>query len=47
MRSARASQMPETARLPLPIYDRLVEIANREETSVSMLVRQLLILRLK
>jgi len=36
-----------STRLPLPIYDRLVEIANREETSVSMLVRQLLILRLK
>jgi hypothetical protein len=36
-----------STRLPIPVYDRLVEIANQRETSVSMLVRQLLILRLK
>jgi|GEM_PF-2879164 len=36
-----------STRLPLPIYDRLVEIANQQDTSVSMLVRQLLVLRLK
>ena len=36
-----------STRLPLPVYDRLCEIAHQRETSVSMLVRQLLVLRLK
>lgn len=36
-----------STRLPLPIYDRLVSIANERDTSVSMLVRQLLVFRLK
>ena len=33
-------------RLPIAYYDRLVQIANQRDTSVSSLVRQLLILRL-
>ena len=36
-----------STRLPLPVYDQLVTIANQRETSVSMLVRQLIVLRLK
>lgn len=36
-----------STRLPLPVYDRLVTIANERDTSVSMLVRQLIVLRLK
>jgi hypothetical protein len=36
-----------STRLPLPIYDELVRKANARDTSVSMMVRQLLILRLK
>lgn len=35
-----------STRLPIHDYDRLVKIANLKETSVSNLVRQLLILRL-
>lgn len=35
-----------STRVPLPTYDRLVKLANQRETSVSHLVRQLLILRL-
>lgn len=35
-----------STRLPIPVYDRLVAIANERDTSVSMLMRQLLILRL-
>ena len=35
-----------STRLPVHVYDRLVTIANSRETSVSMLVRQLLIIRL-
>jgi hypothetical protein len=34
-------------RLPVPYYDRLVQIAHDREMSVSGLVRQLLILRLR
>lgn len=36
-----------STRLPLPIYDKLVSAANQQDVSVSRLVRQLLILRLK
>lgn len=36
-----------STRLPVPVYDRLVTIANQRETSVSMLVRQLIVLRLE
>jgi hypothetical protein len=36
-----------STRLPTPVYDRLVTIANERDTSVSMLVRQLLVIRLK
>ena len=36
-----------STRLPLPTYDRLVEVANERGTSVSLLVRQLLVLQLK
>lgn len=36
-----------STRLPVPAYDRLVRLANMNETSVSNLVRQLLVFRLK
>jgi len=36
-----------STRLPVPVYDQLATIAKHRETSVSMVVRQLLVLRLK
>ena len=36
-----------STRLPVPVYDQLTTIAKQRETSVSMVVRQLLVLRLK
>jgi hypothetical protein len=36
-----------STRLPLGVYDQLVRAANQRETSVSMLVRQLIVMRLK
>lgn len=36
-----------STRLPVPAYDRLVRLANLQETSVSNIVRQLLVFRLK
>jgi len=36
-----------STRVPLDTYDRLTEIAEHRNVSVSMLVRQLLVLRLK
>jgi hypothetical protein len=36
-----------STRLPVPAYDRLVKLANMHDTSVSNLVRQLLVFRLR
>ena len=36
-----------STRLPLPVYAELCRAANAQETSVSMLVRKLLVMRLK
>lgn len=36
-----------STRLPLPLYDALVKTANARETSVSMLIRQMLSFRVK
>jgi hypothetical protein len=36
-----------STRLPTPCYDRLIELANKQEKSVSRLVRDLLVLKLR
>ncbi len=41
------TQMEQVAtRIPVAYYDRLVQVANKRETSVASLIRQLLIVRL-
>lgn len=36
-----------STRLPIPYHDRLIQLAKQQDTSVSQMVRQLLVLKLR